>query len=301
MKGNEEAVSEVLDETLIIALGIVCAVITVMLVFGALPALQKSAYIVPQYGLRNVSGGSVIYLFDRGGDPVYFTDTPNATYRVNVYVDTTAGSFRAIPVSGLESFRPGDLVFLCYTGSGVVMTRDLTGIPVQPLPPGKVTVRMVDAVAGVLLNQEIVVRGPETSNITATTTATTTATATAATTVPVTTATANITATPTANATATATATATVTATATATATPTPGTLVANFNWVAQGLGGDIHFTDTSTGSPTSWSWNVCGTTLTSQNPVKNIGKKATCIVTLTVTRSSDGATSAVTKTVTSP
>jgi len=52
MKQTESGVSEVLDETLIIALGIVCAVVTVMLVFGALPNLQKTAYVVPQFGIK---------------------------------------------------------------------------------------------------------------------------------------------------------------------------------------------------------------------------------------------------------
>jgi len=93
----------------------------------------------------------------------------------------------------------------------------------------------------------------------------------------------------------------TITATTTivTTAIPPPGPLGANFDWVEKGLGGDIHFTDTSTGSPTSWSWNICGSTSSAQNPIKNIGKSASCDVALTVRRSSDGATSTITKTVT--
>jgi PKD repeat protein len=261
VRPNDSGASEVLDETMIIALGIVCAVVTIMLVFGALPSLQKTAYVVPQFGIKNISGGSVIYLFHRGGDPVYFDTAPIGNSRAALIVDTSAGSFTAVPVSGLGVFRPGDLVYLYYTGSGFVITRDLTGVPIVKLPSGQVSVSMVDVSSGVLISQDIVVKGATTASPTATATATPTTT--------------------------------------TTTATPVPATLAANFNWVEFGAGGAVHFTDTSTGSPTSWSWNLCGSSSTARNPVKNFGKGASCAVMLTVTRSSDGATSSISKTIT--
>jgi hypothetical protein len=152
MKRTESGASEVLDETLIIALGIVCAVVTVMLVFGVLPNLQKTAYIVPQFGIKNVSGGSVIYVFHRGGDTVYFNATPLAYHKVTLYVDTSAGSFTAVPAPGIDVFKPGDLVYLCYTGSGFIITHDLTGVSITKLPVGQVTVRMVDSNSNVIIS-----------------------------------------------------------------------------------------------------------------------------------------------------
>jgi hypothetical protein len=181
MKSRDDGVSEVLDETLIIALGIVCAVITMMLIFGVLPTIQKTAYVVPQYGIKNVSGGSAIYLFSRGGDAVYFNATPPGGYKTTLYVDTSAGTFTAVPNAGLNVFKPGDLVYLYYTGSGFIITSNLTGTSVTALPPGQLIVRMVDASSGVLISQEIVVKGNTTPTTTATATATAIPTATATT------------------------------------------------------------------------------------------------------------------------
>jgi hypothetical protein len=261
VKSNDGGASEVLDETLIIAMGIICAAVTMVLIFGVVPNIQKTAYVVPQFGIKNVSGGSVIYVFDRAGDTVYFNATPLAFHKATLYVDTSVGSFTAVPASGLSTFRPGDVVYLYFTGSGFIVTRDLTGISITNLPAGQVSVRMVDSTSGVLISQEIVIKGATTTTPSPTTTVTTT--------------------------------------TPTTTATPVPVPLAANFNWVEFGAGGAVHFTDTSTGSPTSWSWNLCGSTSTAKNPIKNFGKGASCSVMLTVTRSSDGATSSISKTVT--
>ncbi len=182
MKQCEEGFSEVMDETLIIALGIACAVVVMIVMFGVLPNIQKSAYIVPLYGVKNVSGHSVITLFDRGGDPVYFNASPSASYRTIISVDTTAGTFTAVPAPGLNALTSGDLVYIYYTGSGFVITGNLNGTSVTSLPVGQVTVRMVDANTGTLISQEIVVKGTvttPTANVTITTTATATPTATA--------------------------------------------------------------------------------------------------------------------------
>jgi PKD repeat protein len=258
MNPREDGVSEVLDETLILVMGLLCAAVVMIVIFGVLPPLQNTAYVIPQFGIKNVSGSSAIYLFDRGGDTVYFNATPLTYHKAALYVDTSAGTFTAVPSPGVNIFRPGDLVYLYYTGSGFIITNNLTGAPITTLPAGQVAVRMVDANSNVLISQEIVVKGATTTSPTATPAAT---------------------------------------ATATATATPVPVSLAANFNWVENGKGGDVHFTDTSTGSPTSWSWVYGdGGTSTSQNPVHNFGKAASFDVTLTVTAS--GATSTITKTI---
>jgi hypothetical protein len=60
VKGNEEGASELIDETLIIAMGLVLAVVTLMLISGVIPLTEKTAYLVPQFGVGNVSGHTVI-------------------------------------------------------------------------------------------------------------------------------------------------------------------------------------------------------------------------------------------------
>jgi hypothetical protein len=282
---NEDGISEVLDETLILALVVITAAVVGVMLLGLVVPIEQTAYVVPQFGTKDISGKIVITAFSRGGDPLYFNATPLAKYRAVFYVDTSAGSFRADPAPSLTVFKPGDTIYLYYTGTRFVATKTLTGIPPATLPSGRVVVRLVDVNSGTLISQETVVKGLEVPLPTMTVTPTASPNATSTlTTAP------------------TPTATITATATITPTATATTGPLVAGFSWVAKGLGGDVHFTDTSTGSPTSWSWKICGSaTSTNQNPVKNIGKSTTCTVVLTVTRSSDGATSTISQTVTTP
>jgi PKD repeat protein len=100
--------------------------------------------------------------------------------------------------------------------------------------------------------------------------------------------------------TATTAPTAPTTKKVTATTAVPPVHLAANFNWDETGSGGDIHFTDTSTGTHTSWSWNFGdGGISTIRNPIHRYSKGASYSVMLTITRSTDGATSSITKPVT--
>jgi hypothetical protein len=245
---NDDGVSEILDETLIIALGLVCAVIVGAFVFGFASPIVKSAYIVPQFGTKLVAGNSIITAYDLGGDPVYFNATPLAKYKAAFYVDTATGSYKAVPSPTLTVFKPGDVVYLYYTGSGFIVTNSLTGAPVVTLPAGRVAVRLVDTYSGTLISQATVVEGPvvtlPTANVTPTATPTPTITVTPTATVvpnvttvtPTPTATVTPTATPTANITATPTPTATSTATPTPTATESSGKKITVI-WSPNGLG----------------------------------------------------------------
>jgi PKD repeat protein len=76
--------------------------------------------------------------------------------------------------------------------------------------------------------------------------------------------------------------------------------LTAAFTFAESGNSGNVVFQDASTGSPTSWSWTFGdGGTSTVQNPSHKYKKGASYIATLTIVRSSDGATSTVSQTVT--
>jgi FlaG/FlaF family flagellin (archaellin) len=296
VKPNDEGLSEVVDSTLIIALGLVLAGIVAAFVFGVFSPVDKSAYLVPQFTIINVSDQSVIKIFDRGGEPVYFNDSPMGTYKAVLYIDTQFGTYKAVPIPTLTMLKAGDTVFVYNSGTGFVMTDTLEGASFNSLPAGKIAVRFVDTTSGVLIAKEDLVPGATTSTETPATTVsvTTTATATATTT-------ATITTTTTTTATTTITTTGTTTTTTTTIpATTIPPSLAANFDWDEKGKGGDVHFTDTSTGGPTSWSWNFGdGATSTTRSPVHNFGKHASSDVTLTITRSSDGATSSITKRIT--
>jgi hypothetical protein len=289
---NEDGVSEMLDESLILILVIACAAIIGGLLLGFVLPIEKSAYVVPRFGIQDIAGKTIITVYDRGGDPLYFNGTALAKYRAAFYVDTALGSFQAVPAPGLTVFQPGDMVYLYYTGTGFVVTKKPNGASVTDLPSGRVAVRLVDLNSGTLIAQETIVPGTVVSLPTtgATPTATPTATSTVTTTpVP----------TPTATVTVTAT-TATPTPTVTVTTTPLP-LLGANFDWVNRGSS-NVQFTDTSTGVPTSWLWNFNDGDTTQTKTGRTVTHKfpatGSYSVTLTITRSSDGATSSITKTV---
>lgn len=208
MKGNEEGASELIDETLIIAMGLVLAVVTLMLISGVIPLTEKTAYLVPQFGVGNLSGHTVITIFNRGGEPVYFNGSPQAKYKAELYVNTQSGSYKAVPSPALTVFKPGDTIYAYYTGSGFILTNTLSGATFSSLPGGKIVVSFIDATSGVLIAKGELVLAAATISPTATATSTTTTTTvTVKTTVTATT--------------TTATATSTTSATATATS-PTP-------------------------------------------------------------------------------
>lgn len=264
MRWNEEGASELLDETLILAMGLVLAVAIMMLVTGVIPFTEKTAYLVPRFGIGNISGQTVITIFDRGGEPVYFNGSPAAKYRADLYVDTQSGSYKAVPSPALTAFTPGDTIYIYYTGSGFVLTNTLSGTAFPSLPAGKLVVRFVDATSGVLIAKEELVQGPVTPT-------------------PV---------------------FPPVTTTAVTTTTPTPAqttaSLAANFTWSESGNSGNVRFTDTSTGSPTTRVWAFGdGETATTPNPIHKFTKGSSHDVTLTITRSPDGATSMIIRTVT--
>jgi hypothetical protein len=214
MRDNDVGASELLDETLIIAMGLVLAVVVAVLVFGVFKPVDKSAYLVPQFGVGNASGHTVITIYNRGGDLIDFNVSPQAKYQAVLYVDTPSGSFRAVPASPLTVFRPGDTIYAYYTGSGFVLTNTLSGVTFPSLPGGKISVKIVDTTSGTLISQADLILAATTP----TSTATPTATATPITTTPATTATTPVT---TVTTTATTTATTTIT-TAVTTTTPTP-------------------------------------------------------------------------------
>jgi hypothetical protein len=226
---NDEGISELLDETLILGLVIVCAAIIGVMVMGFAIPIEKTAYVVSQFGIKEVSGKSVVSVFDRGGDPLYFSASGLANYKAAFYVDTSAGSFLAVPDATLSVLRPGDTIYLYYTGTGFIATNDLSGAPVVSLPAGKVAVRLVDINSGVLIAGETVVEGAS---------GTATASPTVATPAPTLTATTNVTATPTTTANITPT---TTTATPTATATTPAGTAGVTVSWSPPGLGTVIY------------------------------------------------------------
>lgn len=188
MERRNAGVSELTDEFLLIGLILAIAIIILAISFGLFGFLQKSAYMVPDFSFKNVSGHSVIAVFHRAGDPVYFADTANDSFQAGFYVDTITGTYPVKPVSSLTSFGPGQTIYIYYTGSGFAAATNLSGVTFPSLPPGILNLRLVDLKTHVLVAQMNATVGATgigtaaTANIT--TTAATTAVTTNATTVP---------------------------------------------------------------------------------------------------------------------
>lgn len=154
MKRRDAGISELTGELLMIGLLLAIVIIILTVSFGLTGFLQRSAYVVPDFSFKNVSGHTVIAVFHRAGDPVFLTNTTNGSFQAGFYVDTIAGSYRAAPVSALSGFVPGDTVYIYYTGSGFAIAKNLTGISVAPFAASRIlNVRLIDENTHVLIAQ----------------------------------------------------------------------------------------------------------------------------------------------------
>jgi len=159
VRRDDEGLSEVVDSTLIIALGLVLTGIIAAFVFGVFSPVDKTAYLVPRFSITNISDHSVIVVFHSGGEPVYLNGPPLVKYRADLYVDTQSGSYKAVPVPAVTVFKPGDTLYAYSTGSGFILTDTFSGATVSSLPAGRITVRFVDVTSGVLISKEDLVKG----------------------------------------------------------------------------------------------------------------------------------------------
>ncbi len=214
MGSSDDAVSEVVAEILIIFLVLALGAIVGAMLFGVMPSIPKTAYLATEGSYKTMPTYSAIAIKHRAGDALSFSPTSLSSYPSEVYVDTTAGSFLAVPDRSAALFQPGDTIYVYNTATGYHITKDLTGVTAVPLPSGATSVKIIDSNANLIIVTWPPTRNEVSPTSTATITLTPTATATA-------TATINVTATPTATATPTNTAIPAPTATATPTATTT--------------------------------------------------------------------------------
>ncbi|MFA7695009.1 MAG: hypothetical protein WCX63_05700 [Methanoregula sp.] len=153
MKRDNSGISEISDELLLVGLLIGLTIVILASSMGLFGFLHKSAYVVPDFSFTNVSGHSVVAVFHRAGDPVYFTNTSAGSYRAGFYIDTLSGTYPAVPVSTFQQLSPGDTVYIYYTGSGFSATKNLTGSGFSFLPAGILNVRLIDETNHVLIAQ----------------------------------------------------------------------------------------------------------------------------------------------------
>lgn len=214
MRSRDDAVSEVAAEILIIALVLILGAVVAAMLFGIMPYIPKTAYLVTECSYPVMPGYTAIAVHHRAGDSLNFSDTNLASFPAEIRVDTSAGSSRSVPDPSAALFRAGDTIFIYNTGTGFRMTKDLTGISAVPLPAGDTKVTLIDTTANIMIGGCSRLQSQATGTPTATATAT-----------------------PTISPTGTATQTPTPTATASATPTPDPTKRTVNISWSPSGLG----------------------------------------------------------------
>lgn len=144
---DDQAINEVIGSVLIVILVIAAAAIVASLFLGLIDLTPKSAFIAPDITSQNISGKNIIKLYNRGGDTANLNVKDQGQYVMGVYIDSSTGSTRAIPLSSMNQFRPGDTLYVFKTTNGFYITNNLSDISspaIGQFPSGTVTIRLVD-------------------------------------------------------------------------------------------------------------------------------------------------------------
>lgn len=150
----EYGVSEVIATILLVALVVILSAVIGSIVFGFIELQPKSAYIPPEMKIISVNNTQAISIYSKGGDPAVLWPGKTGAYALAVYLDTPTGSFQAVPDSGVETFNPGQTLFIYNSSSGIHAAYNLTGKTLLPLPSGSVNLRIVDENAKLLVYKQ---------------------------------------------------------------------------------------------------------------------------------------------------
>lgn len=144
---NDQAVNEIIGSILIVILVIALAAVIVSLFLGLVDLAPKSAFIAPDITNQTITGKNVIKLYNKGGDTATLNMSGQGHYAMGVYIDSSTGSTRAIPLLQTLQFRPGDTLYVYNWTNGYGITNnisDLSASSVRTLPPGNIGIRLVD-------------------------------------------------------------------------------------------------------------------------------------------------------------
>nr|WP_321506387.1 PKD domain-containing protein [uncultured Methanoregula sp.] len=137
--------SENLTIGLIIVMGVALSITVVVLLLGGEIIQQKSAFISAGIDQLTPSEKNVIQLSHKGGDSASL-NSDALLYSMDIFIDTSSGSYLLLPPSGVDTFKPGTNLYI-YNNTGVytltsertVATSANTLVPTQG-----VGVRLVD-------------------------------------------------------------------------------------------------------------------------------------------------------------
>lgn len=151
---NERAMSESIGVVLMIGLVVVFVAVIAAIFLGLIDITPKSAFIAPDIEKQTISGKNSIRIYNKGGDTATLNVSGQGHYVMGVYIDSSTGSTRAIPLSQTSQFRPGDTIYVYNSIIGYQITNnisDLSASSVLSFPSGQVGIRLVDEKSKVLI------------------------------------------------------------------------------------------------------------------------------------------------------
>jgi hypothetical protein len=152
---SDRALSEIIATTLIIVLVVILVAIIGGLLAGFINLTEKSAYIAVDISIQTINTKNVIVLFNKAGDTAYLNTASQGQYMMSVWIDNTSGSYRALPLRGVDTFSPGTTLFVYYNRTGgfniTNKNTDIASTSAQPLHPGPISVRLIDESSHVLI------------------------------------------------------------------------------------------------------------------------------------------------------
>jgi hypothetical protein len=144
---HDRALSETISIILILLLVLVLAIVAAALFLGQIHLEQKTAYIAANISSQTLSGKNILTVFHRAGDEADLNWTGKALYTLGVYVDTSAGSNRTLPMTPGMVFKPGTTLYVFNTTSGYRVTTnsaDLAAATALSVTACPVRLRIVD-------------------------------------------------------------------------------------------------------------------------------------------------------------
>jgi hypothetical protein len=172
----DKAISEIISIILILSLVVVLTMLSGVFLFGMVKPVAKTGYLVPSAAIINPGGVDTVWLQDRGGDTFSLNQTPKTSYYnlgITIEANNTVSRAGLAPSLKGTIFAPGNQVFIYTSGTGYLVTDNITAIPASgSIPSGPVTLVLTDETSHELIARIIL----RTSSVTSTPTPTPTAT-----------------------------------------------------------------------------------------------------------------------------
>ncbi len=151
----EKAVSETVSVIVVLSLVVILSLVVAAIFFGDLHLQQKTALVTTDVANKTLDKINVFTVFHRAGDNLYLGSSAGGMYELGIYIDNRTNSTRARPVSGLNTVKPGDTLYVFYNKSrnAYCVTTDAETVAkqAQSITDCPLRVRLVDESAHIII------------------------------------------------------------------------------------------------------------------------------------------------------